>query len=80
MKANKSITGQLGINFHIPISESGIGIRSLHDIIEIFFAKLWWQFRTSDSIWTRFMKAKYSKRIHHVELNWSYKTPIIGRE
>ncbi|VFR00829.1 unnamed protein product [Cuscuta campestris] len=29
-------------------------------------AKLWWNFRTQDTIWTAFMRAKYCSRVHPV--------------
>nr|XP_016496983.1 PREDICTED: uncharacterized protein LOC107815849 [Nicotiana tabacum] len=47
-------------NLCLPIEEGGIGIRTLQEILDTFSAKLWWQFRTRESLWTDFMKAKYS--------------------
>ncbi|XP_060195288.1 uncharacterized protein LOC132624540 [Lycium barbarum] len=56
----------------MPTLEGGIGIRSLQDISESFSAKLWWQFRTKESLWAEFFKAKYARRIHPVARKWSY--------
>ncbi|XP_059301925.1 uncharacterized protein LOC132053847 [Lycium ferocissimum] len=52
--------------------EGGIGVRSLQEIAESFSAKLWWTFRTAESLWTKFMKAKYSMRIHPMARKWNY--------
>ncbi|XP_060210336.1 uncharacterized protein LOC132637234 [Lycium barbarum] len=52
--------------------EGGIGVRSLQEITESFSAKLWWTFRTAESLWTKFMKAKYSMRIHPMARKWNY--------
>ncbi|XP_060182470.1 uncharacterized protein LOC132612164 [Lycium barbarum] len=53
-------------------AEGGIGIRSLYEINENFGAKLWWQFRTKDSFWADFLKAKYARRVHPSATKWSY--------
>ncbi|KAL3375027.1 hypothetical protein AABB24_006498 [Solanum stoloniferum] len=58
---------------YYPKKEGDIGIRSTMDISESLGAKIWWQFRNKDTIWTRFMKAKYSKRIHPMARKVSYK-------
>lgn len=30
--------------------EGGVGLRSLHSIVDALFAKLWWKFRTTRSL------------------------------
>ncbi|KAH0712013.1 hypothetical protein KY289_007972 [Solanum tuberosum] len=49
-----------------PKEEGGIGFRSLHIITKALFAKLWWTFRTSTSLWSTFMWNKYCKKHHSV--------------
>ncbi|XP_060211737.1 uncharacterized protein LOC132639298 [Lycium barbarum] len=55
-----------------PTAEGGIGVRSLQDTSDAFAAKLWWNFRTKDSLWTEFMRAKYSQRVHPMARKWNY--------
>ncbi|XP_075095490.1 uncharacterized protein LOC142173745 [Nicotiana tabacum] len=40
----------------------GIGFRSLNDVSRALFAKLWWRFRTTKSLWSNFMWNKYCKK------------------
>ncbi|WMV54329.1 hypothetical protein MTR67_047714 [Solanum verrucosum] len=49
-----------------PKEEGGIGFRSLHVIAKALFAKLWWTFRTSTSLWSTFIWNKYCKKHHPV--------------
>ena len=47
-----------------PVSEGGIGIRSMHDINQALAMKLWWQLRTSNFLWASFMRNKYAQKFH----------------
>nr|XP_027075960.1 uncharacterized protein LOC113699812 [Coffea arabica] len=47
-----------------PTDEGGLGFRSFKDMARAFAAKLWWRFRSGDSIWAEFMHAKYSNGCH----------------
>nr|XP_016459571.1 PREDICTED: uncharacterized protein LOC107783113 [Nicotiana tabacum] len=38
----------------MPVEEGGIGFRSLHDVAKALFSKLWWNFRTKQSLWSSF--------------------------
>ncbi|XP_075087590.1 uncharacterized protein LOC142169603 [Nicotiana tabacum] len=49
-------------NLCLPKEEGGVGFRSLHDVLKALFAKLWWKFRTSKSLWSNFMWNKYCKK------------------
>nr|XP_016516046.1 PREDICTED: uncharacterized protein LOC107832693 [Nicotiana tabacum] len=49
-------------NLCLPKYECGLGFRSLHDVSKALFAKLWWRFRTTKSLWTNFMCNKYCKK------------------
>ncbi|XP_059283713.1 uncharacterized protein LOC132037237 [Lycium ferocissimum] len=49
-------------NLCYPKNERGLGFRSLYDISKALFAKIWWRFRTSGTLWSKFMWNKYCKR------------------
>ncbi|XP_019256289.1 PREDICTED: uncharacterized protein LOC109234676 [Nicotiana attenuata] len=49
-------------NLCLPKEEGGLGFRSLHDVSRALFAKLWWIFRTTKSLWSNFMWNKYCKK------------------
>ncbi|XP_018632589.1 uncharacterized mitochondrial protein AtMg00310-like [Nicotiana tomentosiformis] len=51
--------------------EGGEGFQSLNDITTSFAMKRWWQLRTHDNLWSKFMKAKYGKRTNIVVRKWS---------
>ncbi|XP_059291470.1 uncharacterized protein LOC132044949 [Lycium ferocissimum] len=51
------------LNMCYPRQEGGMGFRSLFDVSKALFAKLWWRFRTSCTLWSTFMWNKYCKRI-----------------
>ena len=42
-------------------------IRRLQDMNAAFTMKLWWHFRTSNSLWAQLMKAKYYHNAHHTD-------------
>lgn len=42
-----------------PTSANGLGLNSLKDISTAYSYKLWWQFRTSSSLWGTFIRSKY---------------------
>ncbi|XP_073138489.1 uncharacterized protein [Henckelia pumila] len=45
----------------LPILEGGFGIRRLKDSVTAFSIKLWVQFRSVDSLWSRFLMMRYCK-------------------
>lgn len=49
-----------------PEEEGGTGFRALTDICNVVSAKLWWKFRTQNSLLKDFLEAKYCKRFHPV--------------
>ncbi|WMV27066.1 hypothetical protein MTR67_020451 [Solanum verrucosum] len=53
-----------------PTDEGGIGIKSIQDINNIFSAKVWWSFRTRNTLWRNFLEAKYCPRAHPVKKKW----------
>ena len=57
-------------NVCYPKNEGGLGFRSLHDISKALFAKLWWIFRTSSTLWSNFMWNKYCKRFRPTVVQW----------
>ncbi|XP_031132021.1 uncharacterized protein LOC116033418 [Ipomoea triloba] len=42
-----------------PVDEGGLGIRSVTAIQQAFASRLWFKFRSSDSIWSSFMRHRY---------------------
>ncbi|XP_060210633.1 uncharacterized protein LOC132637582 [Lycium barbarum] len=50
------------LNMCIPKHEGGLGFRSIHDTSKALCAKLWWNFRTTSSLWANFMWNKYCKK------------------
>ncbi|XP_055804681.1 uncharacterized protein LOC129873581 [Solanum dulcamara] len=59
--------------------------RSLIDVSNALFCKLWWNFRSKPSIWGSFMANKYSKKLHPViaqstQASTIWKKMILVRE
>ncbi|XP_059310568.1 uncharacterized protein LOC132061909 [Lycium ferocissimum] len=54
-----------------PKDECGAGFKSLFDIQTAFAMKRWWRLRTQDNLWTKFMNAKYYKRVNLVARKWT---------
>ncbi|XP_060182320.1 uncharacterized protein LOC132611981 [Lycium barbarum] len=54
----------------LPKEEGGLGFRSLDDVSKAFFSKLWWKFRTSNTLWSAFMWNKYCKKKKPTEVQW----------
>ncbi|XP_027096071.1 uncharacterized protein [Coffea arabica] len=42
----------------------GVGLRSLRHVFEAFSMKLWWQFRSRQSLWAEFMHCKICPKTH----------------
>ncbi|XP_070002198.1 uncharacterized mitochondrial protein AtMg00310-like [Nicotiana sylvestris] len=49
-------------NLCLPNEEGGLDFRLLQDVSRALFAKLWWRFRTTKSLWSNFMCNKYCKK------------------
>ncbi|XP_060190704.1 uncharacterized protein LOC132619964 [Lycium barbarum] len=54
-----------------PKGEGGLGFRSLNDISRARFSKLWWRFRTNNSLWSNFMWNKYCKKVRPTLIQWN---------
>jgi len=50
--------------------EGGLEFRSLFYVSKALFAKLWWNFRTTNSLWSNFMWNKYCKRHRPQIVEW----------
>lgn len=46
----------------MPKQEGGLGFRSMFDVSQTMYAKLWWRFRTQNSLWSNFVWNKYCKK------------------
>ncbi|KAK4731320.1 hypothetical protein R3W88_024308 [Solanum pinnatisectum] len=54
----------------LPKEERGLGFRSLIDVSKALFAKLWWDFRTKNTLWSNYMWNKYCKRHGLQTVEW----------
>ncbi|XP_042041283.1 uncharacterized protein LOC121786721 [Salvia splendens] len=43
----------------LPTDEGGLGIRKTKEVLRAFNIKLWWRFREQNSLWAKYMMAKY---------------------
>lgn len=64
------IRGLLGFSLCLPKDEGDLGFRSFNDMSKALFAKIWWNYRTKNTLWTSFMKNKYCKKINEVLVPW----------
>lgn len=48
------------------MKEGGIGFRSLIDVSNALYCKLWWNLGSKSSLWASFMMNKYCKKLHPV--------------
>lgn len=58
-------------NMCYPKSEGGLGFRKISDMCRSLSCKLWWNFRTKISLWSRFLKGKYCKGTHPCMISFS---------
>ncbi|XP_060210552.1 uncharacterized protein LOC132637489 [Lycium barbarum] len=58
------------LNLCKPKEEGGVGFRSLFDVSESLCAKLWWKFRTTNTLWANYMWIKYCKRHSPQTVQW----------
>ncbi|XP_060170583.1 uncharacterized protein LOC132601519 [Lycium barbarum] len=54
----------------LPKEEGGFAFRSRYDVSKALFAKLWWKFRTENTMWETFMWNKYCKKHRSTEVQW----------
>ena len=57
-------------NLSYPYEEGGIGMRNLQDVCKSFQFKHWWSFRTKQTLWGDFLRAKYCQRANPVNKKW----------
>ncbi|XP_015158216.1 uncharacterized protein [Solanum tuberosum] len=53
-----------------PCEEGGIGVRMLSDICTSLQFKHWWLFKTKESHWEQFLRAKYCRVSHPAARKW----------
>ncbi|XP_060190654.1 uncharacterized protein LOC132619919 [Lycium barbarum] len=58
------------LNLSKPKEEGGVGFRSLFDVSKALCAKLWWKFRTTNTLWENYMWIKYCKRHSPQTVQW----------
>jgi len=62
-----------------PTEQGGVGFTRLEEVVAAAGARLWWNFREGNSVWSRFMKAKYCKRVHPICKTWQYGDSHVWR-
>ncbi|XP_060182761.1 uncharacterized protein LOC132612660 [Lycium barbarum] len=58
------------LNLCKPKEERGVGFRSLFDVSKALCAKLWWKFRTTNTLWENYIWIKYCKRHSPQTVQW----------
>ncbi|XP_055807012.1 uncharacterized protein LOC129875801 [Solanum dulcamara] len=66
-------------NLSYPYEEGGIGVRLISDVAKSFQYKQWWIFRTKNSLWTEFLKAKYCQRSNPITKKWHTGQSLIWK-
>ncbi|XP_059292439.1 uncharacterized protein LOC132045882 [Lycium ferocissimum] len=64
------------LNMCFPKEEGGLGFRSLFDVSKALCAKLWWNFRTSNSLWANYLWNKYCKKQYPQYVQWKGGTQV----
>ncbi|XP_060200458.1 uncharacterized protein LOC132628710 [Lycium barbarum] len=64
------------LNMSFPKEVGGLGFRSLFDVSKTLCAKLWWNFRTSNSLWANYLWNKYCKRQYPQYVQWKGGTQV----
>nr|XP_016469034.1 PREDICTED: uncharacterized protein LOC107791464 [Nicotiana tabacum] len=54
-----------------PTEEGGVGIKSMEDFCQTMKFEKWWLFRTKDSLWSKFLRAKYCQRSNSISKKWN---------
>ncbi|XP_049399716.1 uncharacterized protein LOC125863741 [Solanum stenotomum] len=57
-------------NLSFPYDEGGVGMRNLKDVCLAFQYKQWWIFRSKQTLWGDFLKAKYCQRSNPIIKKW----------
>ncbi|XP_060210732.1 uncharacterized protein LOC132637695 [Lycium barbarum] len=52
------------------IRKGGVGFRSLFDVSKALCAKIWWKFRTTNTLWANYIWIKYCKRHSLQNVQW----------
>lgn len=58
------------------MEEGGLGFKSMIDVPNALFCKLWWNLRTKPSQWTAYMLNKYCKKLHPEIAQSKYGSPV----
>ncbi|XP_060216639.1 uncharacterized protein LOC132644099 [Lycium barbarum] len=58
------------LNLCMQKEEGGVGFRCIFDVSKALCAKLWWKFRTTNTLWENYMWIKYCKRHSPQNVQW----------
>ncbi|OIT36737.1 putative ribonuclease h protein [Nicotiana attenuata] len=53
-----------------PVKEGSLGFRTIADTCKSMELKQWWNFRTAQSLWSSFLRAKYCQRSNPISKKW----------
>jgi len=59
-------------NICLPKQEGGLGFRYMFEMSQSLYAKLWWRFRTQNTLWSNFMWNKYCKKQMPSLVQWKW--------
>ncbi|KAK6782008.1 hypothetical protein RDI58_019804 [Solanum bulbocastanum] len=57
-------------NLSFPYDEGGIEVRLMKDVCQAFQFKHWWTFRSKQTLWGDFLRAKYCQRSNPISKKW----------
>ncbi|XP_055814558.1 uncharacterized protein LOC129884254 [Solanum dulcamara] len=66
-------------NLSYPYDEGGIGVRQVSDVAKSFQYKQLWVFRTKNTLWGEFLKAKYCQRSNPITKKWDTGQSLIWK-
>ncbi|WMV50078.1 hypothetical protein MTR67_043463 [Solanum verrucosum] len=61
---------QTACDYFQHIFTGGIGVRQMSDVCQAFQFKHWWVFRTKQTLWGDFLRAKYCQRSNPISKKW----------
>ncbi|KAL2486999.1 Uncharacterized protein Adt_31755 [Abeliophyllum distichum] len=63
----------------LPTDEGGLGFRRLEDVVQAFSLKLWWLFRSQQSLWAQFLLGKYCRSNHPILAPILHSASVVWR-
>src|SRR4051812_48243924 len=67
--AVKDYTGLIGTDAVYLPKRGGLGLRNFRDLSKAFGVKLWWRFRSQNSLWSKYLMQRYARNIHPTDIH-----------